>query len=37
MKQASEISSDLNKYKTTLNFDDLTPSSLGLLSSNRRR
>ena len=33
---ASEQSSELDKYKTTLNFDDLTPnSSLGLMSSRR--
>ena len=34
----SDQSSELDKYKTTLNFDDLTPnSSLGLMSSNRQR
>jgi hypothetical protein len=36
-RQASESSSDVEKYKTTLNFDDLTPnSSLGLLSSHNK-
>jgi len=33
----SSQSSEIDKYKTTLNFDDLTPnSSLGLLSSQRK-
>lgn len=33
---SSEASSKIDKYKTTLNFDDLTPnSSLGLMSSHQ--